>query len=134
MAVVLPNLSVNAAQLAELAKAVAVLDELLPEFDVRFVPRVPVVAGKSDPSLTTSAMNVAPSTSQSSKRDLVKRAAAATHRTVDEIATDTNLDKKDIRGVLNAPDLVFDVQETNDGKRYLFTGTQKRSRSQKSAE
>ena len=107
MPVRLPELSLSGEDLADLTKAVQILERLFPTCEVRVDKETSVFSRVFSPANET-------------MRDKVIASISEKFRSVPEIEAVTGLDKKQIRGVLNSTDLKFTRTKENGELRYRY--------------
>jgi len=113
MTIRIPRTNFDLDGLKRLRDAVEKLESLFPDCDITIEPRRPL-------------LEVADARTNREKVIEATREQAAT---VEEIARATGLDDKRIRGVLTAPDLIFEKETKAGSVAYKFNGTRERARS-----
>lgn len=110
MAVRIPEAQYSAEQLIEVAKAIDILDRIFPYYNVRFEPirDTQVSASPRDESAGATI------------RDKVLSVTTAVACSVPDIEVRTGLNKRQIRGVLSAPDMEFTKERVGGETRYQF--------------
>jgi hypothetical protein len=133
MSVHLPDVPYRADQLAEIAEAIEILERVFPGFDVRFtqserteaevaeVAKVENHNGRQQPSGRLFL------DSGGTIRDRVRHATTGKFASVTEIAEESGLEIRQVRGVVNAPDAEFERQRSDGIQRYQFVAFKPRS-------
>jgi hypothetical protein len=102
------------------------LEEVFPDYIVHFTRQQPAPADAVTPALE--ARPSPPPRLTGSNRDKVLAVTTDSYASVQEIADLTSLEVRQIRGVINAPDMLFEREDRNGVACYKYAGTRHRER------